>query len=180
MYTLRFIHKTVGSTFAKVILQVAFFVITLGILLVSCNRESEISITKKYIYNEKWGTSKLHPTDFFISRLNNKDSILKYDSKIKGFGIYNYILSGRIKIDSSFRYYIKPESANNIKRVYFDKQQDSVVFGKFGSKNSFKTIGELKKECWYRFTGIKSHTDFYTYIDSNGSEHMWEVMYGNF
>ena len=161
-------------------MKIDFFILVLVMLLVSCNNQSKITITKNYIQNENWGKNKRNPTDFFISRLNNKDSILKYDSKIKGFDIYNHIKSGRIEIDSSFRYFIKPESADNIKRVYFDKPQDSIVFGKFGNKNSFKTIGVLNKECWYRFTGLKSHTDFYIYIDSHGSEHTWKVIYGNF
>ena len=79
-----------------------------------------------------------------------------------------------------FRFYIKPNSANNIKKVYFDREQDSVFFGKYSDITdiNYRTIGKLRKDSWYEFSDISQSLEIYTYVDKNGEVHTWMIESG--
>ncbi|NBC56985.1 MAG: hypothetical protein GVY05_01695 [Bacteroidetes bacterium] len=148
------------------------------LFLFSCKKE--IVITRDYIYNANWG-SKNNPTNFSISRLIGNKSYLSFDSISSGFDIYNLIKKKEVKVDSTFSYYIKLNSSENIKKVYFNKKQQSIHFGSYyhGRYKSFDTIGVLKSDMWYWIANLEMQKEYYVYVHKNGDLTIWKISPGS-
>lgn len=154
-----------------------YFIIIVLLLLFSCKKD--IVITRDYIYNANWG-SKNNPTSFWISRLSNNKSYLSLDSINTGFDIYNLIKANKVKIDSTFSFYIKPKSSDNIKKVYFNQKQKSIYYGSsyIGTDKNLDTIGQLKINNWYWITNLEAQKHYYLYIHKNGDLTIWKIAPG--
>lgn len=153
------------------------FIIIVLLLLFGCKKD--IIITRDYIYNASWG-DRHNPTGFSISRLIGDKYYLSFDSISSGFDIYNLIKKEKVKIDSSYSFYIKPNSLDNVKKVYFSKKQQSIYFGSYyhGRDKNFDIIGKLKLDSWYRITNLEIQKHYYLYVHENGDLTIWKIVPG--
>ena len=153
--------------------------------MVSCTQK-RLEITSEYIINENWSKKgeQISSNSIDIDRMK-----IVTDSIINPFSdLLQAELLSKLIVDSSFMYYANIKI--NDKEVYANKKiffnLDNGFFWRDGKNNyeasSTKTIGNLQKGNWYRFSslGLLSTQFIYVYVDSTNKTHRFNVMHSNF
>ena len=157
-----------------------FIYLLLGILLVSCH--NNIEVTKEYISNENWNSDpKKGRNELKIEKLKMiNDSVYYYLDKYHNAQImYDYF-----EVDSSFCYQ-NHFGVKNIKKLYFEKEISSKWIDCTQDTKgiiSIAKIGSLENNTWYKFSNLKMNVAFYLYVhvDSLGKVNTYVVNLANY
>ena len=162
----------------------SLFILFFG--LTGCfQKPSEIEVTTEYIRNEYWNKTSM--ISFEIEKMKVKqDSILNiFQHGFKGVS-NNWNIVEKLETDSSFIYHYISNSTSIGDTVYFDKSKGGDWSTDFRMKDvslgtTFKTIGNLQRDSWYKFSGLRSG-QFYVliYIDSIGKTYRFDQNLNNF
>ena len=61
-------------------------------------------------------------------------------------------------------------------KIYFDKESNLFIWYKCGNIiDHKKSIGVLELNTWYIIIGLKGTTDYYVYIDKEGTSHVYSL-----
>ena len=164
---------------------IAFYFIMVS-MLVGCT-DKKIEITSEYIINENW--TKKKEKDW-----GNKIEI--YKLKVKKDSIINPFLElsqvavlPKLEVDSTFYRHavIRIDAGKDYRTqpIYFNKPNNFYWNTQEWPNNvdSVETIGNLKKDNWYRFSelGLLAHPYFiYVYVDSTNRVHRFDINLANY
>lgn len=153
------------------------------VILQSCFLESKkITITKDYIINEYWDD---YNNAIYVEKLKvKKDSVLDiFDPSFKRKGANNWNVVHKLEVDDSFYFGYSGLNANVEKK----KMKGKISFTKdngfdwYTNKGNVSVIGELKKNTWYKFKGLRSRAYYlFVYVDSIGNTHKFSQDLSNF
>lgn len=152
------------------LISVTFMVL---LVLVSCNEEKVVTITKDYVINPNWDKTG---NAFRVVRMKLKDS----NDSIKLNNVSPLEFVQKLEKDTSFTYTANVEynGENYSKRkVYFERDNGFLWWGDVHDSNSSKKVlGQLQQETWYFFGGLgKEKTLYYVYLDCLGSLQVFKV-----
>lgn len=157
----------------KVFFNCLYYLFLLLILHSGCVKP-EIIITREYIINGYWNE---HAREIIIEKMKVKtDSVINY-SRI------NVDLQLKLMVDSTFIYhaYVSViKRAHSKTKIYFNKD-NGFTWTKQNSNSSFKTIGDLEKNTWYKFSELVTFPYYvFVYIDSNGVVNRYNLNLSNY
>ena len=158
----------INLNYSKTDLTGMIFLVLL--MLLSCNGEKEVTITKDYVINPNWDETA---NVFRVVRMKVKDSIDLTD-------VSPPELLERLETDTSFAYTANVKfngEKYSERKVYFDRENGFLWWGNIHYSNTTKKIlGELQQETWYLLGGLSNtRTLYYAYIDSLGNLHSFRV-----
>jgi len=158
----------------------------ISICLFTACSSRKIEITNEYVINENWSrqNEQAGANSIAISKMK-----VRSDSSFNPFSDLNqYEVLNKLDDDSSFTYYtnvrLKEGESYNNKKIYFD--QDNGFYWLRENRNNtaekVKTIGNLQKNNWYKFSNLGSIGIRYivVYIDSTNNVHRFDVFHSNF
>ena len=161
--------------------RIVFFILFL-IFLSGC-KEKKIEITSEYIIDEYW--DKQDYPGLEIDRMK-----LKKDSVINPFSdLPQTKILSKLEEDSSFRWEINlyPNKGQKFKdkKIYFNMDNGSDWYRrpeiKMPEIRKVRTIGNLNKNTWYKFSGIYDINQYYScvYVDSTFKVHRFFINMAN-
>jgi hypothetical protein len=167
-------------------MRIITFCFIIVLIFVGCS-DKKVEITSEYIINENWNKKK--EKDW-----GNKIEI--YKLKVKKDSIINPFIElsqveilPKLEVDSTFYRYaairIEAEKSYGTQPIYFNKYNGFYWNTKEwpNNRDSVKTIGDLQKDSWYRFSelGLLAHPYYiYVYVDSSNSVHRFDVNLANY
>ena len=154
-------------------------------LFTACSSK-KIEITSEYIINENWNRrdEQALANSITINRI-----IVRRDSIMNAFSDLGQTeLLSNLEEDSSFMHYtnirIKEGESYSNKKIYFNRD-NGFYWGSNSRHNSadkVKTIGNLQKNNWYKFSylGTMAVRYIFVYVDSANHVHRFDVFHSNY
>jgi len=142
----------------------------------ACQHFSErIEITREYIRNGNWN-DKAHTIEIIRMRV-------KKDSMINLADLTEWEVRRKLVDDSSFHFFGGPSpSKGSVSKAkfYFNKENE-FTWIKANLREYVRTIGDLEKGNWYKFSHLVSFPYFiYIYVDNTNNVHRVDVNLSNY
>lgn len=130
-----------------------------------------MEITPQFIYNSEWAEYSVE-----ISEVELKENIQNLDS-ISGFELFNSLQKnedGSI-IDKNSHWLFSDSGFTQDKIMFTEPNGDLIWRSRSKIRQNIKVLGELKKDTWYIFRGIKSNWLYFAYFKSTGENYIYSV-----